>query len=69
MNEHSKKLEKLNLFSIYIPRTDNATENRQVTVVLAKPRPRLASSSMHLRYDSSQARFLDIQQAQSRQER
>ncbi|WP_408601475.1 hypothetical protein [Pseudomonas sp. PLMAX] len=63
MNEHSKKLESLDHFSLYIPRVNNATENRPVTVVMAKPRARTPSSAMHLRFDSSQTRFQDIQPA------
>lgn len=63
MNEHSKELAALNLFALHIPRANDATENSPVTVVLTKPRTRTPSSSMHLRFDTSQARFQEVQPA------
>lgn len=63
MNQHSKKLETLNLFSLSIPRSNDAIENRPVTVVLAKPRTRTSSSTMYLSFDRSQACFQEVQPA------
>ncbi|MNG28687.1 hypothetical protein D3C84_1139800 [compost metagenome] len=63
MNEHSKELAALNLFALNIPRANDAAENRPVTVVLVKPRTRTPSSTMHLRFDSSQTRFQEVQPA------
>lgn len=62
MNQHSKKLEALNLITLNT-NSGNSAENRPVTVVLAKPRTRTPSSNMYLRFDRSSTSFQEIQSA------